>query len=294
MPNNYVLFFEKGVSSYAERLAKVEKLVLNYNNGQWTEWLNRAWFSKSYIAGVEINPSEKILERLADYLLTGNFSDAEIITLDRMEKIRQKEIPLSSTSPAVANFMYGDEADSNDDDYNYVPVSTSLTTDEVEKDIYGMDSADFERKSKKEKANRKTWRKSLTCKINKFRSTEEIRTYRIKPVMTVDKEGKKKVLKTIDGVVVLDAFYITIGGHKGTIDEINVAKWCTVDTENVFEFMGDKYKISDSLEQYAVDLDNDNKASMEKILCYYLPQSDKYLFYDENIDQIDNSFIVKM
>jgi hypothetical protein len=294
MPNNYVLFFEKGVSSYTERLEKVERLVLNYNNGQWTEWLNRTWFSKSHIAGVEINLSQKILERLADYLLTGNFDTAEIITLNRMEKIRQKEIPISSASPSVANFVYGDEAESGNDDFTIVDVSTKLTTDEVEKNVYDMNTADFERRDKKDKSNRKTWRKSKTFRMNKFRSTEAIETYRVKPVMTTDKEGKRKTLKTLDGVVVLDAVYITIGGKKGIIDEMYLARWCTVDAENVFEFMGDKYRISDNIEQYAVDFDNDNKATMEKILCYYLPQSGRYLFYDENINDIEATFIIKI
>lgn len=121
--------------------------------------------------------------------------------------------------------------------------------------------------SKKHKGSVNRWRKTTSYKINK------IYTYKN------NKTGKYY-------------FY-----RKGLINPNNpyTAEWCIVDTENIFEFHGNKYKINKSVKQYNTrtkkprydDYKNDYK--MDKILVY--DQDGKMYFFDQNIDRINNDLI---
>jgi hypothetical protein len=68
-----------------------------------------------------------------------------------------------------------------------------------------------------------------------------------------------------------------------------ISNWSIIDTENKFSFNNQLYKIDESLEQYKVY--DDNAAGMEKILCFYVPNEDRYYFFDENIVPIKNELI---
>lgn len=56
--------------------------------------------------------------------------------------------------------------------------------------------------------------------------------------------------------------------------------------------MNNRYRISNDVGQYRVG--EDNQCEMEKILCYYLKDKDQYLWFDENIDPIDDAFLLKI
>lgn len=82
-----------------------------------------------------------------------------------------------------------------------------------------------------------------------------------------------------------------------------VVKWCLVDTENVFEFNNKKFTISNNIKNYQVrnkvvysdgKLNNfTNECDMEQVLSFYIPHEDKYYFFDENINRIDNINIIE-
>ncbi|MGE5438098.1 MAG: hypothetical protein ACM3O3_12870 [Syntrophothermus sp.] len=74
--------------------------------------------------------------------------------------------------------------------------------------------------------------------------------------------------------------------RKGIID-INIpyiSKWCYVDSYNNFEFNNIKYIIDNKCNSY--------KGSMDYILCF--KQNNKYYFFDNNIDIIDNALIAEV
>ncbi len=68
------------------------------------------------------------------------------------------------------------------------------------------------------------------------------------------------------------------------VDEKIIAEWCLVDTENYFKFRGNKYLIDSILQEYKVS--GDNESDMDKILCFYSYDRDKYFFFNQDIRDI--------
>ncbi|MCR4362172.1 hypothetical protein JDW21_18655 [Bacillus subtilis] len=80
---------------------------------------------------------------------------------------------------------------------------------------------------------------------------------------------------------------------------LNTAKatqWCYVDTENEFDFMGKRFVISESVEEYKVHNkagtieDYTNEAYMEEVMAV-LDNEGKLTFFNQNYDLIDGKNI---
>jgi len=72
----------------------------------------------------------------------------------------------------------------------------------------------------------------------------------------------------------------------------NESEWCHVDTENEFEFKGIRFKINDSVKMYKVKNKGiDNDCDMDKILCLYNRDKDKFYFYDMDIKKVNSKLI---
>jgi len=74
------------------------------------------------------------------------------------------------------------------------------------------------------------------------------------------------------------------------------AEWCVVDTEGLFKFKGNKFKISNKLKQYkkrkwSYDMYK-SEFKMDKILVF--EQDNKMFFFDQDINKINKRFIVKL
>ena len=118
------------------------------------------------------------------------------------------------------------------------------------------------RKNKKYKGAINRWKKSKTYKIN------SIYTYDNKKI------GKYHWCR------------------KGIIDNTKPYKsqWCVVDANNIFEFDNCKYHISGKVKQF--DIGKNDKYKMDKILVY--EQDNNIHFFDQNIDRIENKFIMEL
>lgn len=119
----------------------------------------------------------------------------------------------------------------------------------------------------------------------KFLSEEELIKWQQKP------------FKNIHGENVYEYRDKVIKGHSGIIDSSlpYIWKWCYVNTDNEFEFNGQKYKISNEVGQYSGRIvrnrrgDEDIVYDMDMILCY--EQNDRQFYFDQKIDQIKNKYI---
>lgn len=80
------------------------------------------------------------------------------------------------------------------------------------------------------------------------------------------------------------------------ISTAQVTQWCYVNTENEFEFIGQKFTISKDVKEYKVKNkageteDYTNEAYMEEVLVVL--DNDRTLkFYNQNYDEIDRVFV---
>lgn len=80
------------------------------------------------------------------------------------------------------------------------------------------------------------------------------------------------------------------------ISSAKATKWCYVNTENEFTFMGKTFVISEDVEEYKVHNkagtveDYTNEAYMEEILIA-IDSDNKLRFYNQNYDEIDPKYI---
>jgi hypothetical protein len=235
--------------------------------------------------------AKNILERCATYLLLGQFHENNILTLNKIRKYYDNEIPASSSDSNAYDLIYS----SNETHEELTDVNLSAGSEKVRKEPQKNKTLkslmQIESDEKRQKKRYIKYKKSKTYRMNKNYSTREVYTYKIKQLFTKNDHGKKLPMKNIFGQAMFDVEYISIGGNKGIIpfDKPYKAKWATVDTDNIFEFLGVKYKIDDSVEQYKVK--EDNQCEMDKILCYYIPHENKYYFFDMNIYAIPNELI---
>jgi hypothetical protein len=220
--------------------------------------------------------SEDLLERCATFLLRGQYKQNNIMTIFNIRNAQVNEIPVSLANGNAQDLMYSDNGNLDDIQNQTINASPTLTS--------------YEKKNTTK--NKKRFKKSNTYKLTKLYSTKPIKTYKISQVFYKDKDKKKKPLKNAWGENIYDAVEVTIRGNKGIIDGNYIGEWVYVDVSNEFSFNGLKFKINQSLKQYDVkksSLENDyftNESEMDKILCYYLIDYNKYHFFDENIDEI--------
>lgn len=274
MPNGYNIFLTYS-PSYDKRLEVIKNILFDYKDKKWIKWLEKTWLSKRYIGKSNINMPQYILDKCATFLLKGCLN-GDILDERKELKIRQTEIPMSNILADT------DEHENNEN----IKLKGS-----IEKTIYDKNISELNKNINKKKKKKRV--SNTFSKINKLYSTRLINTYRVIPVLEI-KDGKKLIKKTIDGKPILIDEKFTIGGNIGPIEEncIYIARWCIVNTYNEFYFMGKKYVIDESIKQYLCDIDDDNKSEMDRILCYYFPKNNQYLFFDQNICPIDNELIL--
>lgn len=131
---------------------------------------------------------------------------------------------------------------------------------------------------KENKMQTKRWKSSKTYKLNKLYSYDNHR----------DRHYEWDFVKE-RWIYCNPKYQITKSGLINS-EEPYVAKWCLVDTENLFEFEGNKYKIDEKVEQYKVN--EDNMAEMDKILV--IKQYDNEFYFDQNIERINNKYIKRI
>lgn len=279
MPNNYVLWLD-GNNDYEGRLKIVNDLIFNYNNSQWSTWFEKMWLNERSSFGQSMNITENILDRIGTFLLQGNFRDGNILTSDKTEVIRMTEIPVSSTEGSnIEDYIYSSTS-FMDDMTGAVNVSSKLSDGQIVKNVYDMKNKDIEKEKKRKEKAQKKWKESKTYRLNALYTTKKLDTYR---VITKGKDLQGKPMFYTEPVHI---------GQDGIINGACVSKWATVDTLNEFEFMNSRYRISNDVEAYKVG--EDNKASQEKILIFFLPETSTYLYFDESIQPISENQIIKL
>lgn len=121
------------------------------------------------------------------------------------------------------------------------------------------------------KNNMTRFKKANKGATNRWKRTN---TYKMNNIVSFDNERADKYHWKRQGLI----------NHEKPYN----SKWCVVDVENVFEFSGSKYRISDSVQQYKIN--KDNKSQMDRILVY--EQDGKLFFFDQNIEQIEDNKIL--
>ena len=255
------LFLDNSITDYEERLKEVKK-ILDYNNGEIREYCLENNTIKSQKQMSSYYTAERILDTLATYLLRGQYKENGIMTTFDIRNAKIKEIPISNVTGNAFDLLYSVGSDSERKN-KIVNATTELIA-------YG-------------KPDKRIKKKSKNNKLNKIYSTKEVSTY------------TEKTMTDEFGNTYTDIVHKKIGGHKGIIDlnENYIAKWAYVDTNNEFEFNGRKFKISNDLKTYLYNKET-HSYPMDKVLCYFIPSSTKYYFFDENIDQINEKYITEV
>ncbi|MFQ3543627.1 hypothetical protein Q7A53_06030 [Halobacillus rhizosphaerae] len=81
------------------------------------------------------------------------------------------------------------------------------------------------------------------------------------------------------------------------LSNIKASKWCIVNTENEFVFLGHKFLIDEEVKEYIVHNkagsveDYTNEAHMEEILVVVEDESGRLSFYNQNYDKIENNLV---
>lgn len=284
---NRKIFLDNRYSDYQIRYAEVVTKVLT---DDIINYCLQNSLIKNKLQIFSYENARQLLENCATYLLKGQFKKGNIMTLYNIRRAVVMEIPASCTSSNAEDLMYGL---SEGDKEIIVTASPQLTNGGFEVDIQNLSQVNIERSEKREKKKITKYKQSKSFRLEKLYTTREINTYRIKQVFYKDAEGKRKPMKNVMNQPVFDAVPHKIG-QKGMIDYSKpyTSKWCVVDTDNEFVFMDKRYQIDGNVEQYSVG--EDNQCQMDKILCYYIPHEDKFLFFDQDIYQIDNSDILQV
>lgn len=116
------------------------------------------------------------------------------------------------------------------------------------------------------------------------RRWEKSKTYKMNMIYSYDNKRKGKLHHKRDGLINLNKPYIS--------------EWCVVDTENIFEFNDNNYKINEQVSQYSIRTKKPNHDDyksdyqMDKILAY--EQDGNLFFFDQNIDRINNHEIARV
>jgi hypothetical protein len=301
MPNGYKkAIFYNGESDKIELLNNfIFKYWENYiyEHWMWTESVGRDKYRRDYEDKIKM-----LMDRCGTFLLLGQFRNGMIMTDGRERNTRHNEIPVSCTSTFMQDLFYA--GDVSDEDYNAPYEETAQTN----KKITEIDnrSEDTERKEKQKQKRFKNYKKSNQYKmdflykkddfkkpvlykllnkdifhndefIDKFESRDKYEEWLNKPFRNVHKEN------------LYDIKQQTYKGHDGYIDKSKpyVWEWVAVDTNNRFEFKNHLFEISNQLEVYQCD--PDNNCEMDKVLCYEQEQDGEInrYFFDCRITNIN-------
>lgn len=254
-----------------DRVELLQKLMLNY----WEGYCNAHWIWLYKFDPNKRNYEDKtksFLSRCADFLLYNRYKDTNIVTPHMNKKIKTNEYSLD-----------GDWQNENLEIELEETVSyLSKFVKEEHKQLGEMATNKYDNKVEYKKHTSKTSR-ILDIYSDNEKKIEDYKKIHISNTFNVWGKSTKR-----------------ISARKGLIDKENpyISEWCVVDTENVFEFEGNKYKISEDVKQYKVRAKkpkyDDYKLDyqMDQILVY--EQDDNLFFFDQNINQIENNKVIKV
>ena len=244
--------------------------------------------------------AKKMLLDCTNFLIMGR-NNKTTLTPRKLKRINEKELPLTYVkNKFIEEYLYGSPSEDYDDYYVFDSETEYVEQDtpkELLKDYCNLRIKEINlvKDSRKQKGNddKKNWENSKTYKINQLYSStdkyEEVTDDRV----SVYYISKDKLIEYINDESlkfkgdIKTKKILVHKGSQGIIDKNKpyIAEWKQVNTDNEFEFNKNKYKISNKLKQYQLDLDSD-KYIMNSVLCYYIPDENKYYFFDENIDKI--------
>ncbi len=325
----------------SKHIKLVETVVLN----NWENYLNTRWLWAKKYDPFKFNHEDKVkalLDRCGTFILIGEFRRGMLLTEEKKESIYSNEIPLSCTGDNVQDLVFGNDADA--EDYTTTALGDGIQTVNIENLEEDNSIGAWDKKKVKETYKRK---KARHLKINALYSTPKVyRTtvykmtnkdvientdnYQIvgevevfqgssKIDETMDKEWLRKPFTNLHKENVYNVKQEVYGGNIGIIDykAPYKYKWCLVDTEGAFEFENRKYKIDETVGQYAPKFVKNRKGEitdtvydMDKILVYVtcevkyeeiqagrkivhkpILEEKEFHFYDMNINKIDSSLV---
>lgn len=272
--NNPVDDMEQGIyyKSTDDKNQLLQDTILDY----WSSYCNNHWIWLGKFEEYRWNYEDKVkrfLNRCANFLLIGNYRDYNILSGNDIGRIIENELSL--------------EGDWENDD---IEIELEETIDFLNNHIRENTTPD--RKILETKYDNKPVSPTPSKrKLSKFDKIQQIYSM---PDKQVDEYVSIHISHTFN---VWDKNVRTIKGRQGLIDKSKpyTAKWCIVDTENIFLFNEQEYKIDKSVRQYnprnkkpKYD-DYRNDYNMDKILVY--EQNGNMFFFDQNIDRIENELI---
>lgn len=297
-------------SNTLERIEILNNVVFN----RWEEYFYNNWIDDE----IKIyNSTKQILDRCATFLISGHdYDNKDYSSLNNVniKNINNNETVFTSLDDNIKKSIGIEEGLNNkekvilNDDFIELPLKV-------------------DKRVKKKKDYRDTiFHKMHKIYITEDRNIQNIKllknkdikykSYNIKDINTkvkiknilppnnvtdengfIDEEKLKKwnnsYAKNVIGDYIYDVEYKKIKANKnGLIDKnrLYISQWCAVDTENIFKFKNNKYKIDESYKQYSVG--KDNQCEMDKILCF--EQDNNIYFFDMNINQLTNNLIAEV
>lgn len=252
-------------NSNDNKVELLQKVILDY----WEDYCNECWIWLGKWSKYQWNYEDRVkrfLNRCADFLLMGEYRKGNIMTGNDIKRI-------------IAN-EYSLDGDWEDEEVEVELEETvkflNRYVDELDSGEYRILADRFVNPPSRPKKKTKT----------KFDKIERIFSKPDKKVITY------KTIPVSHSFSVIRQDYKIIEGWEGIISPTlpYTSNWCLVDVDNTFEFNECKYKISNEVKQY--ERNKNGEYEMDKILIYQ--QGDNLYFFDQNIDIINNEYIVKL
>lgn len=282
LPNGATHTLHSTAADTDEKLIQqVQEYILAKNDNYIENWIT-------------FRGTRKMLMDCANYLLRETQEDG-VLTRSKLDIINKRETPISNlVNQSVYDFLYGDTLQ-NEDGSTYISEIESIDQDIIEDYKYEIHNELESHLLSSELSDRdEKWKDTTTYKLNMLYSTpdkyievgdDNVITYDLKKN---DKGEWVAEYPKFDGSTINFSKLIIHNSRKGIIplDSHYTSHWAYVDTNNEFVFMDESYKIHKNCTQYQVG--QDNESEMDHILCFYVEETDKYYFYDENIEEITN------
>ena len=227
--------------SLSTRVEILNRMILN----KWSDYLNDCWIYYGKISPIGYNHEDKVkslLDRCADFLFTNadnTYNKKAILNRDKVDKIFEREIPLSCTASNVQEKVYGSGA-LPEGEYTYYECKPTIRTSKSKYVKKWKDSATY-KLNQIDDCNTLTWCTVNT--VNEFIYKEE--TYTINKKVNqycIDKNRNSgnKVEDTYKNVYVMDSILVCECKNNITFYDQDINK---IDSEYVTlgrNFKGDK------------------------------------------------------
>lgn len=229
---------------------------------------------------------KKMAYSLGSYLFKDE-SDTNVNSYKKHKSIQKREIPVSSLiNSSYSDLFYSSVADN--EEYNiFAGIQSANNEKFIDYTKHLVNELYEDNKSKRDLSR---WQESKSYKINSLYSCDdkyeyitnnEVKSYQIK------KEQLDEFLNSTPKFQhnIKPERVLVHKGRKGIIDKDTryISEYIYVDNTNKFTFNKSEFEIDSSLKQYKVI---NEKSEMDSVLCYYIIDSEKYYFFDQNIDDI--------